>query len=302
MRRTAKLWAPPDIWVLTDSFVSVQGQGRGKGGVSLEPSLSAPANIYFPAGSHLPNPRAPLPKQTDPDSVTEPPPPPRTRLPREEGTDIGISSPVPLSDEAVGIISKLRNMKDKDEDYSRWRDVVFRAKNAEALNPASTANRSEGLNARASKRAKEMEEEEISGQARASAIESGSNAIGTVLGNIASPESILSSATRLEPLTSAPPTLATYLDNAVEDDSRYCPECYLPMMPDPRPETLFIFLHAWRYTTKEWSFKTDLPFWASKGYRWKRDDDPIKSGRIAAVPTSSAVEKSNQDPLDQPSL
>ncbi|KAG1856079.1 pseudouridine synthase, partial [Suillus subalutaceus] len=49
-------------------------------------------------------------------------------LPRETGHDIGMGSPVPLSSEAVEIITRLRNMKDEDEDWSRWRDVVFRAK------------------------------------------------------------------------------------------------------------------------------------------------------------------------------
>jgi tRNA pseudouridine synthase 9 len=33
------------------------------------------------------------------------------RLPRETGEDIGMGSPVPLSREAVGIITRLRNMK-----------------------------------------------------------------------------------------------------------------------------------------------------------------------------------------------
>ncbi|THG94780.1 hypothetical protein EW026_g6756 [Hermanssonia centrifuga] len=51
-------------------------------------------------------------------------------LPRETGHDIGMGSPVPLSSEAVDVITKLRTMKDEDEDWSRWRDVVFRAKGA----------------------------------------------------------------------------------------------------------------------------------------------------------------------------
>lgn len=35
----------------------------------------------------------------------------RKMLPRETGEDIGMGSPVPLSGEAVGIITRLRNMK-----------------------------------------------------------------------------------------------------------------------------------------------------------------------------------------------
>lgn len=33
------------------------------------------------------------------------------RLPRETGQDIGMGSPVPLSSQAVGVITRLRNMK-----------------------------------------------------------------------------------------------------------------------------------------------------------------------------------------------
>ncbi|KAH9052172.1 hypothetical protein EDB87DRAFT_1677141 [Lactarius vividus] len=43
-------------------------------------------------------------------------------LPRKTGKDIGMGSP------AVGVITCLRNMKDGDEDWSRWCDVVFKAK------------------------------------------------------------------------------------------------------------------------------------------------------------------------------
>lgn len=47
--------------------------------------------------------------------------PKRALLPRETGEDIGYASPVPLSAEAVRIITALRNMKDGDEDWGRWR-------------------------------------------------------------------------------------------------------------------------------------------------------------------------------------
>ena len=36
------------------------------------------------------------------------------RLPRETGEDIGMGSPVPLSQEAVQVITNLRNMKVRD--------------------------------------------------------------------------------------------------------------------------------------------------------------------------------------------
>ena len=47
--------------------------------------------------------------------------PPKVLLPRETGEDIGFASPIPLSAEAVKVITALRNMKDGDEDWGRWR-------------------------------------------------------------------------------------------------------------------------------------------------------------------------------------
>lgn len=51
---------------------------------------------------------------------------------------------------------------------------------------------------------------------------------------------------------------------------RYCPECYLPLHPDPKPEKLYIFLHALRYTTSLGCFETGMPAWAAKGWEWDR--------------------------------
>lgn len=54
------------------------------------------------------------------------------------------------------------------------------------------------------------------------------------------------------------------------NDALYCPECYLPLHPDPAPEKLFIFLHALRYTSASLgAFETPLPEWAAPGYVWE---------------------------------
>lgn len=61
------------------------------------------------------------------------------------------------------------------------------------------------------------------------------------------------------------------LENAtavVQSDNLYCPECYLPLHPDPKPERLYIFLHALKYTTSLGSFQTDMPEWAAEGRSW----------------------------------
>ena len=57
--------------------------------------------------------------------------------------------------------------------------------------------------------------------------------------------------------------------HAGKDQLQYCPECYLPLHPDPRPERLYIFLHALRYTTSLGSFETAMPAWAERGFKWE---------------------------------
>ena len=56
-----------------------------------------------------------------------------------------------------------------------------------------------------------------------------------------------------------------------ENGHHYCPECYLPLHPDPKPEKLYIFLHALRYTTSLGSFETEMPDWAAEGWMWNRE-------------------------------
>ncbi|GAA6033732.1 hypothetical protein JCM8097_004403 [Rhodosporidiobolus ruineniae] len=46
----------------------------------------------------------------------------------------------------------------------------------------------------------------------------------------------------------------------------FCRTCFTPLLPDPRPEQLFIWLHAMRYTTLDWDWKSELPYWAEEGY------------------------------------
>ena len=50
----------------------------------------------------------------------------------------------------------------------------------------------------------------------------------------------------------------------------FCEECFVPVAEDPDPETLFIFLHALRYSTpKLGAWSTPLPRWA--GSQWEGD-------------------------------
>ena len=82
---------------------SDQGENLGKGGVDLTPSDERSA----------PLPPSELPESSD--KLTRSEATPRVNdgklLPRETGHDIGMGSPVPLSKEAVEVITRLRNLK-----------------------------------------------------------------------------------------------------------------------------------------------------------------------------------------------
>lgn len=70
-----------------------------------------------------------------------------------------------------------------------------------------------------------------------------------------------------ESSTGAPLPVAEF---EADRDALYCPECYLPLHPDPKPEKLYIFLHALRYTSPSLgAFETSLPEWAAEGYTWE---------------------------------
>jgi tRNA pseudouridine synthase 9 len=124
-----------------------------------------------------------------------------------------MSSPVPLSAEAVDIITRLRNQKDESEDWGRWRDVIFRAK--KALNPVVE---------REWERAK----------------------LGAYDDQPLKPERVNEMTSFAEEQPQSEDKLPDEVAVA-EDGSLYCTECYLPLRPDPKPESLYIFLHALRW-------------------------------------------------------
>lgn len=45
-----------------------------------------------------------------------------------------------------------------------------------------------------------------------------------------------------------------------------------PLIPDPQPGELFIYLHAIKYQTEEWMYEDDLPWWARKDWRTPREN------------------------------
>lgn len=47
----------------------------------------------------------------------------------------------------------------------------------------------------------------------------------------------------------------------------FCHQCFVPLAEDPDPETLFIYLHAWKYETNGLgAWETPLPRWASEDW------------------------------------
>jgi len=82
-----------------------QGPNLGKGGIDTTPSDErappiVPAHL---SGTDTADSTPPVTGTSTPSSSRP--------LPRETGKDIGMGSPVPLSVEAVGVITRLRNMK-----------------------------------------------------------------------------------------------------------------------------------------------------------------------------------------------
>ncbi|KAJ7099338.1 pseudouridine synthase [Mycena belliarum] len=343
------------------SETRIWGESLGKGGIDTTPSdaRDAPAppphlELQTEAGGSPESLTKVIPQSAT--SEQTPLVPYTKLLPRETGQDIGMGSPVPLSSEAVGVITQLRNMKDEEEDWGRWRDVVFRVKGA--LAPADLKIKEVPQNKRRRGRAEFVNEKHnlkrsakvpfAAGSAAVveappSAIPETSGGDGTSTSENTSP----SASARMEPATtidpadqadlavpvgpviptlqtegsasgndpeplisisspasasasspeghtppapeisSAPPPppqlavaeavqIASEMEAQAESttaalsEAAFCPECYLPLRPDPKPEKLYIFLHALRYTTSLGKFETPMPEWAQEGWEWDR--------------------------------
>ena len=180
--------------------------------------------------------------------------------------------------------------QDEDEDWGRWRDVVFRAKGRLTpcgikFQPPPPQNRRKRGGPASLKDSSKLAQEEMLPEA------------GALAQVVAQPNSGDEPASELEPpiqLTTSEAlskicSMSTYSDlnlnppagtdiniktestsTPATNDMTYCPECYLPLHPDPKPERLYIFLHALRYTTSMGCFETDMPEWAAEGWEWDR--------------------------------
>ena len=212
-----------------------------------------------------------------------------------------MGSPVPLSAEAVGVITRLRNMKvpptthcqdlshthrfckDQDEDWSRWRDVVFKAKGKlhphgmpkQKLPPQNRRKRGGPAWTETEGPATDSTPDTERSSPRQEAVPlTEEEALAILVPTSPPTENPL---LRVAPPPDAPTESArakqAAAQVAVMDENGgalYCSECYLPLHPDPLPERLYIFLHALRYTTSLGVFETDMPEWAAEGWKWQR--------------------------------
>ncbi|KAF7362480.1 PseudoU-synth-2 domain-containing protein [Mycena venus] len=369
-----------------------QGDALGKGGIDTTPSNERAAPAPPP---HLErhteatgNPESLTKVIPQSETTGQIPAVPYTKLlPRETGEDIGLGSPVPLSSQAVGVITRLRNMKDEDEDWGRWRDVVFRAKGA--LAPANMKIKQVPQNRRRRGNAEFVDQKSNPKKPTVAALASTSTTIeppapvfpgtrthgvdgastsddspasvSTIVESTASFDAanpgmptvpmslpIMQPTSRVEgtvsddvriPLapsstpsvpesieTMGPPT--SHVEGTVDDDRVSLVSSSTPASqpasvhpgptppvsedpstppqppqppqftvveavqrasemeaqaeantisfatsrytPDPKPEKLYIFLHALRYTTSLGKFETPMPEWAEEGWEWDR--------------------------------
>jgi hypothetical protein len=172
-------------------------------------------------------------------------------------------------------------LQDEDEDWSRWRDVVFRAKGVMrpsnlVIKPPPPQNRR--------KRGGKADTVSTPSVAELSAPPSSTNTTDESESQLSVDIVTLAPSTGVQTLTPEDPSPqkisleeaiekvslapATGIETTSGSEQIYCPECYLPLHPDPKPEKLYIFLHALKYTISLGEFSTEMPNWAAEGWEW----------------------------------
>jgi len=177
-------------------------------------------------------------------------------------------------------------LQDEDEDWSRWRDIVFRAKgimrpSGLVIKPPPPQNRRK-RGGKADTILTPSVVEPRPSQASPSATITAASESQPIPSSLdiatseprtgvptlkpddpSAPQISLEEA--LEKVSLAP---ATGIETTSASEPIYCPECYLPLHPDPKPEKLYIFLHALKYTISLGEFSTEMPNWAAEGWEW----------------------------------
>ena len=73
------------------------------------------------------------------------------------------------------------------------------------------------------------------------------------------------------------------VEAAAATTSDTCSVCHIPLLPDPAPGELFIYLHAIKYWTDSWVFEDELPWWACTT-TWQNPDAPPQHERLPSLP------------------
>ncbi|KAN0066320.1 hypothetical protein ACQY0O_000414 [Thecaphora frezii] len=83
-----------------------------------------------------------------------------------------------------------------------------------------------------------------------------------------------------------------------EQSSAFCAECKIPLLPDPEPEELYIYLHAIKYWSDDWSFEDALPWWARDDWRSVPQRGSGSMGTSDSEATKSAASGEKTLPKD----
>jgi hypothetical protein len=168
--------------------------------------------------------------------------------------------------------------KDEDEDWSRWRDVVFKAKGRlhpkgmpqQKLPPQSRRKRGGPAWTNAET---ETETPVVAAPPPPLTEEEALALLDPSSESRRADHPLLRVAPAPDAPTESGRAKQAAAQIAVQEENEgalYCSECYLPLHPDPPPERLYIFLHALRYTTSLGVFETEMPEWAAEGWEWER--------------------------------
>ncbi|KAF9346299.1 hypothetical protein BGX26_002211 [Mortierella sp. AD094] len=72
-----------------------------------------------------------------------------------------------------------------------------------------------------------------------------------------------------------------------QPQAEFCNVCGLPSRADPEPEKRIMYLHAWKYQAKEWSFETDLPDWAKESISSNTESSTAEDATILEGPSTT---------------
>lgn len=256
------------------------GPGCGKGGVDLveqgehNSQLAALAERIKAAkasggATGLP---PPLPDDSDRLAGKETGPEHGAIIKTDRVTDnVDITSPIRLSTQARNIIATLRRQRDEAEDWVKWKEVVYNTKQAQDALAAGSNTKAPGDAAAEAAAAEDAASASASGASTPFISESDAAPVAVPKQRRKIPHPRVNQGAKAQKVADRPeaPKPRT-MPRPAHIPEGFCEECFVPVPDDPDPSTLFIYLHALRYTTERlgtWS--TPLPRWA--GENWDGD-------------------------------